>query len=429
MAVVHPHGRLLSFKTTAGLVFESPFKSRTFWASPARRTQRRALQTAASQTKNRKNHDFAFAFDIDGVLLRSSQPLPGATRALQYLQSQRIPFLLLTNGGGKPEAARVAELTRRLGVPLDTSLFVQSHTPFADLVHGTALQPPLRDACVLVTGGHGDRCRRVAEDYGFTNVITPADIVAAYPTIWPFATDFLAYYAAQARPLPRPAPTDILPQPGTAPPGLKVDAIFVYNDPRDWALDTQLLLDLLLSHRGHLGTVSARNGDAALPNRGYQQDGQPPLYFSNPDLLWAAAWPLPRLGQGAFHAALAGVWAAVTGGAQLRHHVFGKPHGVTYAFAERKLEAHRRAVLGGEEGAGGTLRRVYMVGDNPASDIQGANAFESPQGTEWRSILVRSGVYDGTRPPEVEPDTVVDGVWEAVRWGLESEGWKVPGGW
>ena len=143
--------------------------------------------------------------------------------------------------------------------------------------------------------------------------------------------------------------------------GLKVDAIFVYNDPRDWALDTQIILDLLLSHKGYLGTVSTLNDNASLPNRGYQQDQQPPLYFSNPDLLWAAAWPLPRLGQGGFQAALKGVWTAITKGAELHHHMFGKPNLVTYAFAETKLEEHRKVILGKEE-AGGALRTVYMVG-------------------------------------------------------------------
>ncbi|MCJ1403922.1 hypothetical protein MMC11_007145 [Xylographa trunciseda] len=421
MATVQPYGRHLLPKLTARLICESLPKSSIPWSLPVGRTQRRTLQTIASKTRNRRN-DFAFAFDIDGVLIRSSKPLAGARRALQYLQSHRIPFILLTNGGGKSESERVAELTERLGVPLDTSLFVQSHTPFADLVHGTPQQQPLKDACILVTGGHGDRCRRVAENYGFTNVITPADIVAAYPTIWPFSLEFNAYYAAQARPLPTPPPTDADRNPGP----LKVDAIFVYNDPRDWALDTQLILDLLLSHAGRLGTVSALNGSAALPNRGYQQDGQPPLYFSNPDLLWAAAWPLPRLGQGGFQAALRGVWSAVTGGAQLRHRMFGKPNVVAYAFAEKKLEEHRRAVLGKEDEAGGRLKTVYMVGDNPASDIQGANGFASPQGTAWRSILVRSGVYDGKAAPSAEPDAVVDGVWEAVQWGLKSSGWDPP---
>lgn len=52
---------------------------------------------------------------IDGVLLHSSKPLPGATQTLKFLQSHNIPFILLTNGGGKSEAERVAELSAKLG--------------------------------------------------------------------------------------------------------------------------------------------------------------------------------------------------------------------------------------------------------------------------------------------------------------------------
>jgi hypothetical protein len=40
---------------------------------------------------------------------------------------------------------------------------VQSHTPFAELVHGTGAPPSLKDKCILVLGGDGEACRRVAE--------------------------------------------------------------------------------------------------------------------------------------------------------------------------------------------------------------------------------------------------------------------------
>lgn len=104
-------------------------------------------------------------YSIDGVLLRSSKPLPKAQTSLEYLQHHRVPFILLTNGGGKSEQERVAELSDRLQVPLDVSMFVQSHTPFTQLVDGSELsQAPLRDKCILVTGGDGDKCRRVAEE-------------------------------------------------------------------------------------------------------------------------------------------------------------------------------------------------------------------------------------------------------------------------
>ena len=57
----------------------------------------------------------------------------------------------------------MTELSERLGVPLDVDLFIQSHTPFADLVHGIPSQEALKEKCILVTGGDGDMCRKVAE--------------------------------------------------------------------------------------------------------------------------------------------------------------------------------------------------------------------------------------------------------------------------
>jgi ribonucleotide monophosphatase NagD (HAD superfamily) len=93
------------------------------------------------------------------VLVRSSDPLPRATKALSYLQSQRIPFILLTNGGGKHESERVADLSSKLDVEIDTSMFVQSHTPFADM-------DQYKDKTVMVVGGDSDKCRKVAEAYG-----------------------------------------------------------------------------------------------------------------------------------------------------------------------------------------------------------------------------------------------------------------------
>jgi ribonucleotide monophosphatase NagD (HAD superfamily) len=99
------------------------------------------------------------AVSIDGVLLRSSDPLPRATEALSYLQSQRIPFILLTNGGGKHESERVADLSEKLHVKMDTGMFVQSHTPFADM-------DQYKDKTVMVVGGESNKCRAVAEAYG-----------------------------------------------------------------------------------------------------------------------------------------------------------------------------------------------------------------------------------------------------------------------
>ena len=128
--------------------------------------------------------------------------------------------------------------------------------------------------------------------YGFTNVLTPADLITTFPSLWPFASP--QNYESYARPLSNKqlSPRDFALNDAQNP--VKIDSIFIFNDPRDWALDTQIILDLLLSHNGYLGSLSSKNNNASLPNRGYLQDGQPPLYFSNPDLFWASAHHLPR---------------------------------------------------------------------------------------------------------------------------------------
>ncbi|KAI9689128.1 MAG: Haloacid dehalogenase-like hydrolase domain-containing 5 [Bathelium mastoideum] len=391
-------------------------------ASATKKSIARNLQHHAPSHSSQSIPDFAFAFDVDGVLLRSSAPLPRARSTLLALQRAQIPFILLTNGGGKSERARVADLSSTLDVPLSPSLFIQSHTPFARLASPSD-PTNYRDASVLVLGGDGDACRKVAEGYGFRSVVTSADIITACPSLWPFASVFRDYYARHARPLP--APID----PANPRTSLRIAAIFVFADPRDWGLDTTLIVDLLLSSGGVLGTHSACNGDASLPNGGYQQDGQPKLYFSNPDLWWAAGWRQPRLGQGGFREAVEGVWRAATGGhAELQREVWGKPSRGTYEFAEGRLMQHREDILSkGHEGKGEALpplRTVYMVGDNPESDIRGGNEFESPRGTKWESVLVKTGVYEGEEEPVWKPKAIRGGVWDAVEWGLERSGWK-----
>jgi len=71
--------------------------------------------------------DYAFAFDIDGVLMLGSNAIPAGARALKRLHEKKIPYILLTNGGGKHESDRVAELSDRLGVNVATPLCSRFH--------------------------------------------------------------------------------------------------------------------------------------------------------------------------------------------------------------------------------------------------------------------------------------------------------------
>ncbi|TGJ85650.1 hypothetical protein E0Z10_g3103 [Xylaria hypoxylon] len=437
--IARPHS---STRTFAAVSRARPART-PILSSTVHRTSHGLFVPARSFTRDGKNLNstsrtappFAFAFDIDGVLLHVAKPIPGATETLEYLQRHDIPFILLTNGGGKHERERVEDLSKRLGVPLSTENFVQSHTPFQELVHGSWSQGHIdghtqlelqngngisgfADKNILITGSDPAKSRRIAETYGFRSVITPADILAAHPATFPFEPLLKTHYAATARPLPSPNP--------------KIDAIFVFNDPRDWALDTQIITDLLLSQNGVLGTYSSKNGHAEYENHGWQVDNQPGLYFSNPDLFWSAAYHLPRFGQGAFQAALAGIWNQITGGkAEMKRTTIGKPCARTYGYAESVLarwraELSKRSGRADPEAEAQPLTRVYMVGDNPESDIRGANEYSSPQGTEWASILVRTGVWNKDRDgePKHKPTAVVDDVKSAVGWALEREGWR-----
>lgn len=334
-----------------------------------------------SSTTRRRGHrrPFSFAFDIDGVLLKSSKPIPGAIEALRLLREHSVPFILLTNGGGLSESQRTADLSRHLGMPISTQQFIQSHTPFQ------------RDAGryknVLVCGGVLDACRKVAGGYGFPHVTIPFDILACDESVWPYHT-----LTKEERECTAPLSTSH-----------PIDAIYVYHDPRDWGLDSQIILDVLLAKHDTQG-----------------QNQHIPLYFSNPDLLWANAYARPRFGQGAFQILIEGLFTAVTG-QTLRSTTIGKPSHVTYEYAETVLASYQAQLNNHhhhtQENGQGT---VYMVGDNKYSDIQGANAFG------WESILVQTGVFAGTKQEGLEGDIpakyCVAHVKDAVELVLKKEG-------
>ena len=70
-----------------------------------------------------------------------------------------------------------------------------------------------------------------------------------------------------------------------------------------------------------------------------------------------------------------------------------------------------------------------MVGDNPESDIMGANNYKSPHHTDWISVLVKTGVYregdaryDFDARPELRPRVVVDDVQAAMDWAFRDSG-------
>ncbi|KAF8070355.1 HAD-like domain-containing protein [Lyophyllum atratum] len=346
----------------------------------------RQIQLEAAHLTRKNPPPFAFVFDIDGVLLQGKRVLPAAKRALALLEGHnplgiKIPYILLTNGGGVSESERCKKLTEQLGFQINPSQYVQAHTILKTLTHKYS------DKAVLVLGGKLDSARKAAEEYGYKNAYTTTDVLAWNPSVWPF-------HEASPAELKVAKTVDFS--------HTRVSAVFVFHDPRNWALDVQVLCDVIQS-----------NGIIGGPYVPPEQRSQKPvdLIFCNPDLLWRSEFERPRLGQGAFKEAFQAVYKALTG-STYPYVQYGKPTRATYKFAETALTNRLEEIYGVRH----SVHHVYMVGDNPKSDIAGAIA------ADWYSILVETGVFDPQQgPPSPQPTHVAGDVEAAVKWAIDRE--------
>lgn len=245
---------------------------------------------------------------------------------------------------------------------------------------------------VLVVGGEGEKCRQVAEGYGFQDVVTPGDIIKHNEATTPFRKLTAEEYANSRK--------------RSFGNGDVIDAVFVFADSRDWASDIQIMVDLAMSKGGRIGTVSET------------LDEGPPFYFSHNDVVWSAAHDQVRLGMGALRRMFEVIFDDLTNSrGTLRTHAFGKPQVSTFQFASRLMSDWRTA----EHGIDTPPKTVYFVGDTPESDIRGTNAVNEESEDEWYSILVKTGVYEAGTEPAYKPRIIVDTVLDAVKHGIRRE--------
>ena len=293
------------------------------------------------------------------------------------------PYIFLTNGGGKTEEERCVQLSKQMELEISPGQFICGHTPMKEMAQ--------KYNTVLVVGGEGEKCRIVAEGYGFKDVITPGDIMKDNERTTPFRrlTD-RETQASRKRNYGQ----------------IKIEAIFVFADSRHWGDDQQIIIDLLTSKDGYLGT------------RSENYDEGPPIFFSHNDIIWSAEHEHTRLGMGALRASLEAIYKGITG-KELVSTAFGKPQLDTFQFATRLLQQWRKEV----HGINKPPETVYFVGDTPESDIRGTNEYnESSVCTnEWFSILVRTGVFQEGTKPRFTPRATVDTVLDAVLYGIKRE--------
>jgi len=125
--------------------------------------------------------------------------------------------------------------------------------------------------------------------------------------------------------------------------------------------DTQIIMDLLMSKNGRMGTMSETF------------DEGPPIYFSHNDIVWATDFDLNRLGMGALRVMIEALYKKRTGKTLNTATSFGKPQIGTFRYATKVLEQWRKDVFGEE----GPPQTVYFVGDTPESGIKITRLFVS----------------------------------------------------
>src|SRR5688572_23205633 len=112
------------------------------------------------------------AFDIDGVLIRGREVISGAKEAMHRITSKvnggsgefEIPYIFITNGGGRTEQEKAAQLSDWLDLKINATQVCLAHSPMQDLV------TKYGNKTIMVIGY--TNVASVAKNYGFKSVIT-----------------------------------------------------------------------------------------------------------------------------------------------------------------------------------------------------------------------------------------------------------------
>uniref|UniRef100_A0A8C6ZUD2 Haloacid dehalogenase like hydrolase domain containing 5 n=1 Tax=Nothoprocta perdicaria TaxID=30464 RepID=A0A8C6ZUD2_NOTPE len=353
---------------------------------------------------------FGFLFDIDGVLVRGSQVIPAARDAFRALSDGdgqlRVPVVFLTNAGNCLRKAKAEELSHALGLQVSPEQVILSHSPlrlFSEFHH----------KCVLVAGQ--GPVEENARNLGFKHVVTIEALRKAFP---------LLDMVDQSR-----RPKELVTAKGQS-------RVILFGEPVRWETSLQLIIDVLLSN----GNPGAELEDIPYPHL--------PVLAC-------------RFGHGTFLLCLENIYKKVTGRELKYEALIGKPSTVTYRYAEYLIKQQAE-----KQGWKAPIRRLYAIGDNPMSDIYGANLYNSylksaqqnqveaavkrspvaasaqtedqPEQREdcnismesCESILVCTGVYrhnaEAPGNPEdlVEASYVVQDVHDAVQLAFKKENWS-----
>ena len=309
---------------------------------------------------------FAIFCDIDGVLVKERHVIKGAVEGLKSLliKSDRfgVPIMFVTNGGNCTEDGRAESLSSLFKeIPdITPNRFVVSHSPLKTLDH-------LKHSKLLLIGQDDKIIHQIAEEYGWSSYETASLYSERHPYLFPQKQHSYK-------------PDDL-----KMPVHIKdpVDAVIILSTPSEWHETLQL------------------SCDALLPTDGKQTVE---LYAANPDFVYVNEYCTPRFTTGSFVTCLSALYKEFTG-IDLNCNWVGKPYPATYEYAENRMKKEYPDV-----------KTIYAIGDNPLSDIKGANQAKHRSDIEWYSILVRSGVHSSDDNHDEHPaNHICDNIFHAIQ--------------
>ncbi|CCD72480.1 Cat eye syndrome critical region protein 5 [Caenorhabditis elegans] len=301
--------------------------------------------------RTRHAHPFGIVLDIDGVLFRGRNMLPRVKEAFSLITDKKgnfvVPTVFLTNGTNSTEKNKAAQLSEQLGFRVPADNVLMSHSPLR-------MFTDLHDKQVLVVGQKN--ARAIAKGIiffrvGFKKVTTIDHLVKWFPHL--DCTDF-------SRKLVDPKETEAARKRFRP-----IEAIVMLGEPLKWETSLQLMLDCVLTY-GKMDTM-------VFPLiAGGRRPDHIPIVACNVDLVWMAdvASQLPRIGHGTFIHILDSLYEKLTGQHLQFRATLGKPTEVSYLHAAHRIQRQAKAMKLED------VKYVYVIGDNPMSDVLGARLFD-----------------------------------------------------
>ncbi|OWF41986.1 haloacid dehalogenase-like hydrolase domain-containing 5 [Mizuhopecten yessoensis] len=303
---------------------------RNLFKCMCRTTNRKTLTTQTDMLK------FGFMFDIDGVIVRGKKLLPYVKEAFQLLTDRygnfRVPAVFVTNAGNTLRQDKAEQLSEWLDVKVSSDQVVMSHSPLR-------MFPEFHDKHVLVSGQ--GPVVEIAQNLGFSKITTIDQIRQVFPNL-----DMVDH--KRRRSSPREEDMRLFPP---------VEAVILFGEPVRWETNLQIIIDVLLTN----GKPMFAPREIPYPHL--------PVLACNMDLLWMAEACMPRFGHGCFLTCLEHLYMKITGRELKYTGLIGKPSGITYHHADSILW-HQAKSLGIHQ-----LDTLYCIGDNPETDIYGANLY------------------------------------------------------